>query len=355
MVAAGIGYITDCMVLSLSEDRVLTVVSPSTGYATYLAEAVIIATGCRERTRGALNIPGTRPAGVFTAGTIQQYVNIYGYMPGKKIVVLGSGDIGLIMARRLTLEGAEVLRVCEVMPYPGGLARNIAQCLDDFNIPLFLSHTVTEIRGRERVEGVVISEVDENRKPIPGTEELVECDTLLLSVGLIPENELARGADIAIDPVTGGAVVDQTLQTSVDGVFACGNALHVHDLVDYVSQEAERAGRSAAEYVSENREKLRCDDCKKTLCRVIPGDGVRYVVPQTVRRDIHSKAKFFFRVRDIYRNATVSVIASDRVLYEKKKSVVTPGEMECIDFSDDIMSVAQNCDNIEIKVKSNTL
>ena len=239
---------------------------------------MVLCTGCRERTRGALNIPGTRPAGVYTAGTAQRFVNIEGYMPGKRVVILGSGDIGLIMARRMTLEGAKVLRVCELMPYSGGLARNIAQCLNDFDIPLYLSHTVTEIRGKERVEGVTISEVDENRRPIPGTEEYIECDTLLLSVGLIPENELAKSAGIKLDRVTGGAEVDENNETRIPGVFACGNALHVHDLVDFVTREAYNAGKSAAKYLENGA----VTPTGFITCRAV--DGVRYTVPQRVGR-----------------------------------------------------------------------
>ena len=296
----GIGYVTDSMVLSVSDDRVVTFVSPSLGFIRMKAGAVVLCTGCRERTRGALNIPGTRPAGVYTAGTAQRFVNIEGYMPGKRVVILGSGDIGLIMARRMTLEGAKVLRVCELMPYSGGLARNIAQCLNDFDIPLYLSHTVTEIRGKERVEGVTISEVDENRRPIPGTEEYIECDTLLLSVGLIPENELAKSAGIKLDRVTGGAEVDENNETTIPGVFACGNALHVHDLVDFVTREAYNAGKSAAKHLENGA----VTPTGFITCRAV--DGGRYTLPQRVGRydSIPQELKFFLRVESLTLNAT---------------------------------------------------
>ena len=330
--AAGIGYVTDSMVLSISDDRIVTFVSPKLVFVSMKAGAVVLCTGCRERTRGALNIPGTRPAGIYSAGTAQRFVNIEGYMPGKKVVILGSGDIGLIMARRLTLEGAEVLRVCELMPYSGGLARNIAQCLDDFNIPLYLSHTVTEIRGRERVEGVVISEVDENRRPIPGTEEYVECDTLLLSVGLIPENEVAKSAGIKLDRVTGGAVVNQYNETSVSGIFACGNTLHVHDLVDFVTEEAYNAGRFAAEFVLSDR-----DGATESLAVETSG-GVRYSVPQRVDLggdSLPEKLRFFFRVDNIYKNVRLELAAGDTVVKSIKKKSVAPGEMESLELNAD--------------------
>ena len=247
----GISYLTQTTVLSISPDRVVEAISAEKGLLRLKAKAVVLAMGCRERTRGALNIPGSRPAGIFTAGTAQKFVNMEGYLPGKKVVILGSGDIGLIMARRLTLEGAEVKMVCEIMPKPGGLTRNVVQCLYDFNIPLKLSHTVVEIHGRERLEGVTVAAVDENRKPVEGSSEYVACDTLLLSVGLIPENEITREAGIRIDPVTAGPYVDENMETSMPGVFACGNVVHVHDLVDHVTLQAELAGRSAACRISQ--------------------------------------------------------------------------------------------------------
>lgn len=332
---AGIGYVTDSMVLSVSDDRIVTFVSPKLGFVRMKAGAVVLCTGCRERTRGALNIPGTRPAGIYSAGTAQRFVNIEGFMPGKRIVILGSGDIGLIMARRLTLEGAKVLRVCELMPYSGGLARNIAQCLDDFGIPLYLSHTVTEIRGRERVEGVVISAVDENRRPIPGSEEYVECDTLLLSVGLIPENELAKSAGIALDRVTGGAVVNQFNETNVEGIFACGNALHVHDLVDFVTREAYTAGRSAAEFVRNGGRLVNnAEITGEILCRAT--GGVRYTVPQkVVRFELPpEELKFFFRVDNIYKNVKIQLVCGGETIKSASKRSVAPGEMESLTLNE---------------------
>ena len=331
--AAEIEYATDSMVLSLAEDRTVTFVSPKYGFCTVEAEAVILAMGCRERTRGALNIPGTRPAGIYSAGTAQRYVNIDGYLPGREVVILGSGDIGLIMARRLTLEGAKVKRVCELMPYSGGLARNIAQCLNDFDIPLYLSHTVTKIHGRERVEGVTISQVDENRRPIPGTEEFVSCDTLLLSVGLIPENELTRGANIRLDPVSGGAVVDQHCETEKPGIFACGNVLHVHDLVDFVSTEAENAGASAARLVLNGTEEA------QNVCPIKVQNHVRYSVPQSVRayETPDEKVRILFRVDNNYRNVKTVLTADGVVIASKKRMVVAPGEMESLEIKGDAL------------------
>ncbi|MBQ8552420.1 MAG: FAD-dependent oxidoreductase [Clostridia bacterium] len=324
---AGVGYVTNSMVLSISDERIVTFVSPEMGFVRMKAGAVVICTGCRERTRGALNIPGTRPAGIYSAGTAQRYVNIEGFMPGKRVVILGSGDIGLIMARRMTLEGAKVLRVCELMPYSGGLARNIAQCLDDFDIPLYLSHTVTEIRGKERVEGVVISKVDENRRPIPGTEEYVECDTLLLSVGLIPENELAKLAGIELDRITGGAVVNQYNETTVKGIFACGNALHVHDLVDFVTREAYTAGRSAAKFIKDGGFEVATGEI---ICKT--SGGVRYTVPQKLIKSVTvpEELKFYMRVDNIYKNVKLELHAGGETLKSVKKRSVAPGEMESL-------------------------
>ena len=317
----GIEVMTDTMVLDVAEGRKVTAMNSERGVFEIEAGAIILAMGCRERPRGALNIAGTRPAGIFTAGTAQKFVNIKGYMPGKEVVILGSGDIGLIMARRMTLEGAKVHAVCELMPYSGGLARNIEQCLNDFGIPLKLSHTVVEIHGRERVEGVTIAKVDENRRPIAETREYIPCDTLLLSCGLIPENELTRGAGIDIDGKTNGAVVDQDRQTSMEGVFACGNVLHVHDLVDYVSAEAEIAGRAAAEYIKGNGR-------QKADVTVVTDGKVRYTVPQSIRSD--ADAEIYFRVADVYRNVTLTVKDGDEVLYTAKKIKMAPGEMESV-------------------------
>ena len=310
------------MVLDISPEKVITAMNSEDGVFTIEAKSIILAMGCRERPKGALNISGTRPSGFFTAGTAQKFVNMNGYMPGKKIVILGSGDIGLIMARRMTLEGGEVKAVCELMPYSGGLARNIEQCLNDFGIPLMLSHTVVEIHGKDRVEGVTIAKVDENRKPIAETRQYIECDTLLFSCGLIPENELTRKADISMDRITNGAMVDQDRQTSIEGVYSCGNVLHVHDLVDYVSEEAEIAGRAAAKYVAgENA------GASANISLVTDGK-VRYTVPQkiTVEKDV----TVYFRVADVYRDVRITVKDADKTLISKKKIKVAPGEMETV-------------------------
>ena len=309
----------------------VTAISEAEGMFTLRAGAVVLAMGCRERSKGALNIPGTRPAGIFSAGTAQRFVNMEGYMPGRKVVILGSGDIGLIMARRMTLEGAEVKAVCELMPYSGGLARNITQCLDDFGIPLMLSHTVTKIHGKERLTGVTVSKVDDRRRPIPGTEIYFDCDTLLLSVGLIPENELTQGAGITMDGITGGATVDQYRQTSLKGVFSCGNVLHVHDLVDYVSEEAALAGASAAAHLR--------GELNEGRTVTIKTDGkVRYTVPQAVTvTENTTDVTVYFRPSDIYRDVTVTVrevrtdgAADGNVISKKKRIKVAPGEMETI-------------------------
>lgn len=336
-----IEYMTDTTVISLSKQKVVTVVSPE-GVEELRAKAVILAMGCRERSRGALNIAGTRPAGIYSAGTAQKYVNIMGYMPGKRIVILGSGDIGLIMARRMTLEGAKVLAVAEIMPYSSGLKRNIKQCLEDFNIPLYLSHTITEIEGDKRVTGVTISKVDENRKPIPGTEMHFDCDTVLFSVGLIPENELTKNADIPLSKGTRGAVVYDNRETEIEGVFACGNVLHVHDLVDFVSEEAEIAGRAAADYIL-NGEKQR-----DTLAAVA-GDNVSYVLPQLADKNAKPFVKLFFRVRKEIRNAKIVVRSGDKILSEKVKKIVVPGEMENVILTEKMLESA--CKEICVEVK----
>ena len=319
--AKNIPFLLGTMVLDITPDRVVTATNTENGVFQLKAKAIILAMGCRERSRGALNIAGTRPAGIYSAGTAQKYVNLKGYLPGREVVILGSGDIGLIMARRMTLEGAKVHAVCELMPYSGGLARNIEQCLNDFNIPLKLSHTVVEIHGRERLEGVTIAKVDERRRPIAETREYIPCDTLLLSVGLIPENELSKTADVTLDRVTNGAVVDQDRQTATEGIFACGNVLHVHDLVDFVSEEAEVAGKSAAAYILGKSE--------KKLHIPLSTDGrVRYTVPQviTAQKDV----TVYFRVADVYRNVTLKVLDGERVVAQKKKGRMAPGEMESI-------------------------
>ncbi|NLG89155.1 MAG: FAD-dependent oxidoreductase [Clostridiaceae bacterium] len=324
-----IPYCLETMVLNIGSDKTVTAVNSTEGVFTIKAKSIILAMGCRERTRGALNIPGTRPSGIYTAGTAQKYVNIYGYMPGKSVVILGSGDIGLIMARRLTLEGAEVKMVCELLPYSSGLTRNIVQCLDDYNIPLKLNHTVVAVHGKERLEGVTVAEVDQNRKPIPETAEFVPCDTLLLSVGLIPENELSRDAGIELDPVTSGPVVDARMETSVEGIFACGNVAHVHDLVDNVSNESELAGESAAEYILG----INVPDRSETIV-VKAGNGIRYTVPQLIRKQSLSRdtVKIFFRVADVYRNVRLAARCGNNILVERKRIKVTPGEMETLEL-----------------------
>ena len=320
----GIPCLLDTMVLELSRERVVTAVSRERGLFQLQAGAVILAMGCRERSRGALNIPGFRPAGVYSAGTAQRLVNMEGFLPCREVVILGSGDIGLIMARRMTLEGARVKVVAELLPYSGGLKRNIVQCLDDFGIPLKLSHTVVDIQGRERITGVTLAQVDQNRRPIPGTEEHYDCDTLLLSVGLIPENELSRGAGVELSPVTGGPVVDESLETSVPGVFACGNVLHVHDLVDFVSQEAANAGLSAARFLSGGSAR------GERVIRLRASGGVRYTVPASIDpARMGEELVVRFRVADVYQNAAVLVTAdSGEVLQRRKRMILAPGEME---------------------------
>ncbi|MBQ8432542.1 MAG: FAD-dependent oxidoreductase [Clostridia bacterium] len=316
-----IPYLLDTMVLDISPEKVITATNTSLGVFQIQAKAVILAMGCRERPAGALALAGDRPSGIFSAGTAQKYVNMKSYLPGKNVVILGSGDIGLIMARRMTLEGAKVHAVCELMPYSGGLARNIEQCLNDFGIPLKLSHTVVKIHGKGRLEGVTIAKVDENRRPIPESFEYIPCDTLLLSVGLIPENELSKTAQVELSPITNGATVDQNRQTSTEGIFACGNVLHVHDLVDYVSEEAEIAGNAAAAYLR--------GALQSNLHIPLSTDGkIRYTVPQTITEE--KEITVYFRVSDIFRNATVKVLDGDRVIYSRKKQKVAPGEMESI-------------------------
>ena len=313
-------------VLSVSPDRVVTCVSPTYGLRRIQAGAIILAMGCRERPRGALCTPGTRCAGIYSAGTAQRFVNLEGFMPGKRVVILGSGDIGLIMARRMTLQGAKVLACVEIMPFSSGLNRNIVQCLQDYDIPLFLSHTVTDIRGRERLESVTVSQVDERRRPIPGTEQVFDCDTLLLSVGLIPENELSEGAGVVISPATSGAVVSDTFETSIPGVFACGNVLHVHDLVDHVSNESFRAGHAAAAFVHGTAAP------NASYIQVLDGDGVRGAVPQRIRVGASAPVTLMFRPANVYRNATAVVSCGDRELLRRKAMIFTPGEMVALDL-----------------------
>ena len=327
----GIEIQCDTTVLSVTPDRVVTCVSGEHGLQTIKAGAVVLAMGCRERPRGALATPGTRCAGIYSAGTAQKFVNLLGMMPGKRVVILGSGDIGLIMARRMTLQGAKVLACVEIMPYSSGLNRNIVQCLQDYDIPLYLSHTVTNIEGRDRLTGVTIAKVDERRSPIPGSEIHFDCDTLLLSVGLSPENELSVGAGVEMSPLTSGAQVDDTLQTSVPGVFACGNVLHVHDLVDHVSNESFKAGHAAAAYVRGAQKAVES-------IAVRDGDGVRGTVPQRIRRGVQEGVDLMFRPSGVFRNATCVVRCGERVIAKKKAPIFTPGEMAVVALKPDVVA-----------------
>lgn len=319
-----VSVMTDTMVLEITKEKQVHCVNSKDGYQILEAKAIVLAMGCRERTRGAISIPGTRPAGILTAGAAQRYVNIEGHMVGKKVVILGSGDIGLIMARRMTLEGAKVLACVELMPYSGGLQRNIVQCLNDFNIPLYLSHTIIDIEGKNRVEGVTIAKVGADRKPIAGTEIHFDCDTVLLSVGLIPENELTKTADITIDPRTNGAVVFENMETSADGIFACGNVVHVHDLVDFVTAESQKAGKAAADYV------LNGEKGKDDFIALSNGNGVGYTVPQKIRKGADG-AEIFFRVKQIFGNSAIVVKdENDNLIAKFKREHLAPGEMEKI-------------------------
>lgn len=343
-----IEIMTGTTVLSLSANNEnnaaneITAINPKDGVFTVSAKAVILAMGCRERSRGALNIPGSRPAGIFSAGAAQKFVNIKGYLPGKKVVILGSGDIGLIMARRMTLEGAKVQAVCEIMPYSSGLTRNIVQCLDDFGIPLYLSHTITKIEGKDRVTGVVVSAVDKDKKPIPGTEIRFDCDTVLFSVGLIPENELSKEAGIELSPRTKGAVVDQTRETSVSGIFACGNVLQVHDLVDFVSEEAEIAGQAAAEF-SKN------GSSEKRFVLTREGAEVSYVLPQKIDLNKAEDVAIYFRVRSTVAKAAVILKSGEQVIAEFKKPIVVPGEMQRVKLSASLFGDISGDITVEVK------
>ena len=345
----GIDYKLNTMVMDIAKDKTVTAMNREDGMFTIPAKAVILAMGCRERPRGALNIPGYRPAGIFSAGTAQRLVNIEGYMPGREVVILGSGDIGLIMARRMTLEGAKVKVVAELMPYSGGLKRNIVQCLDDYNIPLKLSHTVVDIEGKEHVTAVTIAEVGPDRKPIPGTEERYTCDTLLLSCGLIPENELSRSAGVDMSPVTSGPVVNESLETNIPGVFACGNVLHVHDLVDYVSEEAKRAGINAVKYINDG-----CRDASsENVVELFATQGARYTVPSTVNIDrMDDLLTVRFRVGDVYKNSFVSVYFDyERVMHNQKR-IIAPGEMEQIILKKSQLKEHAGLKKITIKIES---
>ena len=327
----GIPYKLNTMVLNITEDKKVIATNSTDGIFEIKAKAIILAMGCRERAKGALNIAGTRPSGVYSAGTAQKLVNVKGYLPGKEIVILGSGDIGLIMARRMTLEGATVKAVCELMPYSSGLARNIEQCLNDFNIPLRLSHTVVKLHGKERLSGVTIAKVDENRLPIKETYEFIPCDTLLLSCGLIPENELTKGMGAELSAVTNGSTVDQNRETTISGVFSCGNVLHVHDLVDYVSDEAEIAGKGAADYIKGINE--------KTVNINITTDGkIRYTVPQSITEIKY--VTVYFRVNNVYKNVKINVYDNGKLVLSRKKLKVAPAEMETVKLSADIIKNA---------------
>lgn len=336
------------MVMDISPDRVVTAMNRCDGMFQIQAKAVILAMGCRERPRGALNIPGYRPAGIFSAGTAQRLVNIEGYMPGKEVVILGSGDIGLIMARRMTLEGAKVKLVAELMPYSGGLKRNIVQCLDDYGIPLRLSHTVVDIEGKEHITAVTIAQVGADRKPIKGTEERYTCDTLLLSCGLIPENELSTAAGVQLSPVTNGPIVNESLETNIPGVFACGNVLHVHDLVDYVSEEAAKAGAVAAKYA---KGEIAQADGKEIALHA--ESGVRYTVPVTIHPDrMDDRTVVRFRVGDVYKDSFVSVYFDGERVQHKKKRIIAPGEMEQIILTKQSLDDHPDLQTITIKIEA---
>ena len=353
----GIECRLDTMVVSVGADadgiKEVAAVNEKEGLLRLRTKALILTMGCRERSRGALNIPGFRPAGIFSAGTAQRLVNIEGYLPGRRVVILGSGDIGLIMARRMTLEGAKVLVCAELLPYSGGLKRNIVQCLDDFGIPLKLSHTVVRIEGKERVEGVVLAEVGPDRKPIPGTEEHYECDTLLLSVGLLPENELTVGLGAEMSRVTGGPVVNESLETSVPGVFAAGNVLHVHDLVDYVSEEAKLAGESAAAYVREYGEVQEAGE-EENAVRIPVGfsGGIRYTVPSFVDPDrVRHWIKFRFRVGDVMTNRRVVLAIDGETVLSRKRRVMAPGEMEELVLTKKVLDAHPDMKSLEIRIE----
>ncbi|HJC35217.1 MAG TPA: NAD(P)/FAD-dependent oxidoreductase [Candidatus Mediterraneibacter faecipullorum] len=343
----GIEYFLNTMVMDISHEKVVTAMNRTDGLFEIQAKAVILAMGCRERSRGALNIPGYRPAGIYSAGTAQRLVNMEGLMPGREVVILGSGDIGLIMARRMTLEGAKVKVVAELMPYSGGLKRNIVQCLDDYGIPLKLSHTVVDIKGKERLEGVTLAEVDNTGKPIPGTEEEYSCDTLLLSVGLIPENELSRGMGVEMSKVTSGPVVNESLETNIEGVFACGNVLHVHDLVDFVSEEAGTAGKNAAAYVKGER-----GSGSGREIRLNPVDGVRYTVPVSIdpaRMDENLTVRF--RVGAVFSNCYVSAYFDDERVIHRKRQIMAPGEMEEIKLTREQLLKYPDFKTITVKIE----
>ena len=343
-----IAYKLNTMVMDISPDKTVTAMNREDGLFDVQAKAVILAMGCRERARGALNIPGFRPAGIYSAGTAQRLVNMEGYMPGREVVILGSGDIGLIMARRMTLEGAKVKVVAELMPYSGGLKRNIVQCLDDYGIPLKLSHTVIDIKGKERVEGVTLAEVDGSGKPIPGTEEFYSCDTLLLSVGLIPENEISGNMGVEMNHVTSGPKVNESLETNIKGVFACGNVLHVHDLVDFVSEEAAAAGKNAAAYVKDENP----ENGERREIRLYPTEGVRYTVPVTISTArMDEKLTVRFRVGSVYKNCYVSVYFDEERVIHSRRQVVAPGEMEEVKLTREQLLQYPDLETITVKIE----
>ena len=330
-------------VLTVSQDHTVTCVSASKGLQIIHAKAIVLAMGCRERPRGALCTPGTRCAGIYSAGTAQRFVNLEGFMPGKRVVILGSGDIGLIMARRMTLQGAKVLACVEIMPYSSGLNRNIVQCLHDYDIPLYLSHTVIDIKGKERLEGVTVAKVDDRRNPIPGTEIEFDCDTLLLSCGLIPENELSLGAGVELSPATSGAVVNESFETSVPGIFACGNVLHVHDLVDHVSNESFKAGAAAAAYV--------CNEQPAApMITVKDGNGVRGTVPQLIRSDTDQPVDLMFRPSAVFRNSAAVVECGGKELIRKKAMIFTPGEMALVTLKPEMLKDLP-ADSITVRIE----
>ena len=345
---AGIEYRLNTMVTDVTPEKVVEATNREDGLFQIQAKAVILAMGCRERARGALNIPGYRPAGIYSAGTAQRFINMEGCMPGREVVILGSGDIGLIMARRMTLEGARVKLVAELMPYSGGLNRNIVQCLDDYGIPLKLRHTIIEIKGKERVEGIVLAEVDNNGKPIPGTDESCSCDTILLSVGLIPENEISCKMGIEMNPVTSGPNVNESFETNIEGVFACGNVLHVHDLVDFVSEEAAIAGKNAAIFVKE-------ENAEKTAGQIIrlnPSEGIKYIVPETIDiTRMGEKLTLRFRVDNVYKDSYISVYFDEERILHRKTRIAVPGQMEKISLSNAQISPYPDLKTITVKVE----
>jgi thioredoxin reductase len=334
------------MVLDLSKDRIITAVNDTDGIIEIKAKAIILAMGCRERPRGAINIPGSRCSGIYSAGTAQKFVNVKGQLPGREIVILGSGDIGLIMARRMTLEGCKVRAVVELMPFSGGLKRNIVQCLHDYDIPLKLSHTVIDIKGKDRVEGVTIAQVDLNRNPIKGTEEYIPCDTLLLSVGLVPENELSKKAGVILSNATSGPEVNESMQTNIEGVFACGNVLHVHDLVDYVTLESYTAGKNAAKFIRGQK------NGEGRKIEVIADNGISYVVPKYINpSNIEDCIEIKFRVREVFNNSYITSYIDDTREMHVKKKILTPGEMEIVKFKKELFNNYPDCKKIIIKVE----